>query len=89
MCGLVGFSFEDEPLLMQAMNCIKHRGPDASGVSVFPLEDAFVALGHRRLSILDLNERSNQPFHSERYALTYNGEIYNHLENRKNFLKYY
>ena len=92
MCGIY-FSYSDrrfpqsEQEVNLSMQKIKHRGPDASGVSVFPLEDAFVALGHRRLSILDLNERSNQPFHSERYVLTYNGEIYNHLELRKNFLK--
>jgi len=92
MCGIY-FSYSDrrfpqsEQEVNLSMQKIKHRGPDASGVSIFPLEDAFVALGHRRLSILDLNERSNQPFHSERYALTYNGEIYNHLDLRKNFLK--
>ena len=92
MCGIY-FSYSDrrfpqsEKEVNLSMQKIKPRGPDASGVSVFPLEDAFVALGHRRLSILDLNERSNQPFHSERYALTYNGEIYNHLEIRENILK--
>ena len=75
MCGIY-FSYSDrrfpqsEQEVNLSMQKIKHRGPDASGVSFFPLEDAFVALGHRRLSILDLNERSNQPFHSERYALT-------------------
>ena len=57
---VIYFSYSDRrfPQSEQEVNLslqkIKHRGPDASGVSVFPLEDAFVALGHRRLSILSL-----------------------------------
>ena len=64
--------------------CIRDRAFDAAQHSPFRKEDKLIALGHRRLSIIDLNERSNQPFHSERYVLSYNGEIYNHLELRKN-----
>lgn len=54
---------------------IKHRGPDAEGNF---LKDGF-GLGHRRLSILDLSEASDQPFTSAdgRYVMTYNGEVYN------------
>jgi asparagine synthase (glutamine-hydrolysing) len=57
---------------------IKHRGPDAGG---HYLENGF-GLGHRRLSIIDLSEQSNQPFTSAdgRYVMVYNGEVYNHKE---------
>lgn len=58
-----------------------HRGPDAEGQWV----DERVALGHRRLSIIDLDEKSNQPMvsHDGRYVITFNGEIYNYIELKK------
>ena len=64
------------------MGKIQHRGPDAEGVWI----DARcgLAVGHRRLSIIDLSSCGAQPMvsHSGRYLLAYNGEIYNHLEIR-------
>jgi asparagine synthase (glutamine-hydrolysing) len=56
---------------------LAHRGPDASGAWADP--DAGVALGHRRLSIIDLSPAGAQPMHSDdgRWVLAYNGEIYN------------
>ena len=64
-------------------NAILHRGPDDSGIWVEPT--AKVALGHRRLSILDLSLNGHQPMtsHCGRYILVFNGEIYNHLEIRE------
>jgi asparagine synthase (glutamine-hydrolysing) len=61
---------------------IVHRGPDADGYWFAP--DASVGLGHRRLSILDLSPAGAQPMVSPsgRYAIAFNGEIYNHLKLR-------
>ena len=64
---------------VEAMNAaIAHRGPDGSGV----FERDGVALGHRRLSIIDLSDAGAQPMYSADGSLTlvFNGEIYNYLE---------
>jgi asparagine synthase (glutamine-hydrolysing) len=91
MCGLVGFvgcaGIRSESslgaLTGRMIAKLRHRGPDDEGVWV----DAHcgVALGHRRLSIIDLSSQGAQPMisHSGRYLLAYNGEIYNHMELRK------
>ena len=62
---------------------IAHRGPDADGVWVDP--DHSLALGHRRLSIIDLTDAGAQPMMSAsgRYVLSFNGEIYNFMRLRK------
>ncbi|MGB0629698.1 MAG: asparagine synthase (glutamine-hydrolyzing) [Alphaproteobacteria bacterium] len=81
MCGIAGLVGPWAPSLAEAMTeAIAHRGPDGSGLWS---EDG-VALGHRRLSIIDLSDAAAQPMHSPdgRYALTYNGEIYNYRELR-------
>ena len=88
MCGIVGIlsrvsgchSIEDTIALMA--DTLAARGPDSSGYWIDPTHT--LALGHRRLSILDLSTSGNQPFHSHcgRYVLVYNGEIYNRLELR-------
>jgi asparagine synthase (glutamine-hydrolysing) len=71
---------------------LAHRGPDASGLATFrrdgtpvAAEAAEVALIHRRLSIIDLDPRSNQPMASadDRYVVVFNGEIYNFVELRE------
>lgn len=87
MCGITGiYRFktrqpvtEDEIRRMGAV--IGHRGPDGDGVFV----DGALGLGHKRLSIIDVSERSNQPMRSScgRYTLAYNGEVYNYLELRE------
>ncbi|MCI8919278.1 MAG: hypothetical protein HFH29_11045, partial [Eubacterium sp.] len=58
------------------VDAIAHRGPDAEGM--FCAEN--IALGHRRLSIIDLSEQGNQPMYSHdgRYVIVFNGEIYNY-----------
>ena len=82
MCGIAGFVGAWTPSLAAAMTAaIAHRGPDGDGLWS---EDG-VALGHRRLSIIDLSDAAAQPMHSanDRYVLTYNGEIYNFADLRR------
>lgn len=80
MCGIAGFvPYNDVPagIVEQMLAPIRHRGPDDSGV--WTSDDGAIALGHRRLSIIDLSQAGHQPMASQdgRYVLTYNGEIYN------------
>ncbi|MCK6640130.1 MAG: asparagine synthase (glutamine-hydrolyzing) [Bacteroidia bacterium] len=65
---------------------IAHRGPDGEGCWIS--DDGQTGLGHRRLSIIDLSVAAAQPMAdvSERYVITFNGEIYNYLELRKELL---
>ena len=88
MCGINGIikfnnkveiDLKDQILKMNKI--LLHRGPDNSGYYV---KENF-ALGHNRLSIIDLEERSNQPFFdiSKRYKIIFNGEIYNYKELKK------
>ena len=90
MCGLTGFwkseyfSADTAPAVALKMaERIAYRGPDDSGVWVD--EATGLALAHRRLSIVDLSPAGHQPMQSSggRYVLVFNGEIYNHLEMRK------
>jgi len=86
MCGIFGFvshrsdAIPEKDRLRETANLMQHRGPDARGFYVEP----GIAFVHTRLSLLDLSERGNQPFwdHENRYALIYNGEIYNFQELR-------
>ena len=90
MCGINGAlnfgesAFRITPQYIQAMrDAMAHRGPDGTGLWIN--ERATVGLGHRRLSIIDLSERAAQPMCNEDGTLwiTYNGEIYNHAEVRR------
>ncbi len=86
MCGIAGLAtprmtVEELRVSVELMNSLqRHRGPDGKGVFVEP----GIALGHRRLSILDLSDAGRQPMidPTGRYVLTFNGEIYNYLELR-------
>ena len=86
MCGITGFysksKFKFDDAIIKMNKAIYHRGPD-SGSSWFSMNSGIV-LGHQRLSILDLSDAGSQPMQSNsgRFILTYNGEIYNHLEIR-------
>ena len=83
MCGFVGFTNQvgdDGRIIGTMMDTIRHRGPDAEGKYV----DTDIALGHRRLSIIDVSVQGNQPLYSEdgSLVLVFNGEIYNYCELR-------
>ena len=87
MCGIAGFlgargSAEPDGLLRGMTDAVAHRGPDDAGL--WTDCDAGVALGHRRLSILDLSAEGHQPktSASERWVVAFNGEIYNFRELR-------
>ena len=91
MCGIAGIigmenRNESGKLVQKMTAAIAHRGPDADGHWI----DDNVVLGHRRLSIIDLNPASNQPFldNSGRYSMVFNGEIYNFLEIKKEISDY-
>jgi asparagine synthase (glutamine-hydrolysing) len=85
MCGICGYVSREEPAttdLVRAMaGTLAHRGPDGEGVHV----DGPAALGHRRLSIIDLSEAASEPMANEDGSLwlTFNGEIYNFREIRR------
>ena len=90
MCGIAGLlKFKgDARANIQKMNDrMLHRGPDDGGI--FVSEDGKVALGHRRLSIVDLSKNGAQPFvsHSGRSIMVYNGEIYNNQEVKDKLVK--
>ena len=86
MCGLVGILGDmahAEADIQTMLSAIHHRGPDDSGVWIDKSNN--VALGHARLSIVDLSDAGKQPMvsHGDRYVIAYNGEIYNHEDIRK------
>jgi asparagine synthase (glutamine-hydrolysing) len=80
MCGICGFSWNDEALIRKMADRIVHRGPDQEG---FFCTDG-MSLGFRRLSIIDLSENGSQPMFNEdnTVCLVFNGEIYNFQELR-------
>ena len=84
MCGILGYigNFEKEKLQI-GLTKISHRGPDGQGVFFHNT----TALGHRRLSIIDLSQNAAQPFELlDRFVITFNGEIYNYIELKKELI---
>ena len=87
MCGIAGIislnNSKIDPIVIENVKrSLEHRGPDHSSHNF--INDS-ICLIHTRLSIIDLNDRSNQPFKSDdkRYTIVFNGEIYNYKELRK------
>ena len=97
MCGIFGYIGDDAINLKRSTDIITHRGPDAEGFLQYYSDDKRiifndaktvlknkrkVLFGFRRLAIIDLDKRSNQPISDETgdYHLIFNGEIYNHLD---------
>jgi asparagine synthase (glutamine-hydrolysing) len=86
MCGIAGLV--DHPdvargALASMLSCIAHRGPDDEGTWIDA--EYGVALGHRRLAIIDVSAAGHQPMASasDRFVLTFNGEIYNYVDLRE------
>ena len=87
MCGINGyFGLSSHELIEQMNKSISHRGPDGSGIYLRP--STKLALGHVRLSIIDLSPTSDQPMAStcDRYVIVFNGEIYNYKELRESLV---
>ncbi|MDO8269897.1 MAG: asparagine synthase (glutamine-hydrolyzing), partial [Candidatus Levybacteria bacterium] len=84
MCGIYGQVNKnknksvDKGLFVESLNTLEKRGPDSSGTYF----EENIGLGHRRLSIVDLSERGNQPMFSEdgEIGIVFNGEIYNYID---------
>ncbi|WP_286816697.1 asparagine synthase (glutamine-hydrolyzing) [Marinobacter sp. UBA3607] len=91
MCGIYGILCNgsvvpSKQALITGAKLISHRGPDHTGFFL----DKGIGLAHTRLSIIDVNNRSNQPFSDKtgRYIIVYNGEIYNYLELKENLISH-
>ena len=91
MCGCVGFFHLDKrpvdrSALLRASDALKHRGPNDAGI--WFSSDRAVGLAHRRLSILDISPTGHQPMKSKngRFIITYNGEVYNFIEIRRELI---
>lgn len=85
MCSILGYvntklSYYEIVNLNKSMS---QRGPDNSSIKEYRFNDTNLYFAHNRLAIQDLDVKANQPMESERYVIVFNGEIYNHLELRK------
>ena len=93
MCGFVGFVKNsdtknfDKSVILNMNRSLSHRGPDNE--NYFETEN--LSLGFSRLSIIDLNSRSNQPMKTSNneFIIVFNGEIYNYLEIRKELTQFF
>jgi len=92
MCGISGVILKNniskeklEKYIKNLLELQHNRGPDDNGHHIFNN----LVLGHNRLSIIDLNNRSKQPFQFKNLVLSFNGEIYNYIELRESLIKKY
>ena len=88
MCGITGFTgsvIDRDKVIRNMTDVITHRGPDSSGV----YQDDEISMGFRRLSIIDISQTGDQPIYNEdkSLVLTFNGEIYNYQDLRKELLE--
>ena len=89
MCGIAGIISNNSSLvttdrIKKMTDALAHRGPDAEGHWV----NSTIALGNRRLAIIDLSNAANQPMHYlQRYIIIHNGEIYNYIELKEELQK--
>ena len=89
MCGIAGYFGKKKLNLKQIetiLSSMKNRGPDASHYLHFKVNNKNLYLFHTRLKIIDLKNRSNQPFEKHNKTIIYNGEIYNFQELKKTLI---
>lgn len=85
MCGISGITgvkysnSNQSSIINKMLASINHRGPDTNGV----WSDNYISLGHNSLSIIDLSDNGKQPMQNEDWVITYDGEIYNYIEIKK------
>ena len=86
MCAINGITWEDGALVSRMNMKTAHRGPDGTAVAIY----SGASFGHNRLAIIDVDPRSNQPMYSGdgRFALVFNGEIYNYKDLRNDLSGY-
>lgn len=91
MCGISAWITKqkyNKNLFIKMNNKVSHRGPDGEGFFDTQINDTTIALGHRRLSIIDLSDKGKQPMSfDDNLFITYNGEIYNYLEIKEELKK--
>ena len=92
MCRIAGIANKSQPLpaieamVSQMCNLQQHGGPDDAGM--YTCAENNVVLGHRRLALIDLSPSGHQPMkYSDRYIITFNGEIYNFHELKKELMQ--
>lgn len=89
MCGIFGTTLRySRKVIEHKLELMNFRGPDHTGIKEFDVSsDMKLTLGHVRLSILDLDSRSNQPFvYNEDISIVFNGEVYNYKELKSQYL---
>ena len=91
MCGISGYLGKNykkiEKNIFNTLQLMKRRGPDSQNFYNKNYLDKEILFLHSRLNIIDLNDRSNQPFIDDNLVLVFNGEIYNYLEIKKELIK--
>lgn len=91
MCGITGFidrtgNHQDKDgrkIIRQMTDTLYHRGPDGGSTEILDLQTVQIGLGHRRLAIIDLTDHGKQPMMFQDLWITFNGEIYNYQEIKK------
>ncbi len=89
MCGISGCIVNQKlspDTIKNTLNLMRKRGPDCQSYKIYKFSNKLLYLFHSRLSIIDLSERSNQPYSISGYHLIFNGEIYNYIELKNKYL---
>jgi len=90
MCGIIGFIDQNketsQAILKNMRDSISYRGPNSIGSKFYETNDFNLALGHRRLSILDLSPLGSQPIYYKHLTIIHNGEVYNFVSIKKELI---